>query len=227
MQVVMRFLSWALFFNAASAFATVLPDVTKNAPSGSSIQGVLAFTDTDYQVTDTSKRASIDRTLLCFQYDHSLAKTFNLMAFGGVGIDETYGDADGQGFAIGFGLRKLFLTKERVQIFGAMALTYLDEWFKNNGIKTSTATTDFMLGPAVRVYMDKHFSLIGAADIFPLSKGRGRISTDSGSSGFDFERDDRVTLRMGVKYSLSHIDFRAEAAFVGEHSFILGLGQSL
>ena len=207
-----------------SSLALAVP-TTAVQPRESRLSGGLFLEKVDYSAGDNSSPRT-DNKLLFVGYKHMFNAQFGLGGGLGYLFDGSIGDSGridgGNGFRLALDGDFQIWQAGANRVIGTFGLN-LDQFkYNENGVTVNMDMTDFTIGGLFRHTMGK-FAVHGGLDIFLISNGKLKTSSQLGSYSTDLQRDSKLDIRLGATFAATSMaDLRLDLLLFGQQTIILG-----
>jgi hypothetical protein len=134
---------------------------------------------------------------------------------------------DGDGYQLLFGVKSMVHRAGSMGIHVNGAFLLSSEKIEDGNVTYEYDIKELHLGTTLAMISSPKVLPYVGLDLAIMSDGESKVKTPLGTGKGDFERDDMVDLRLGLKLPLGKVGFKAEALLLGETTINLGLDMTL
>lgn len=203
-------------------YSQVLMDPSTVAKSGQGRVGFgLGISEIDYETDSTS--LEVKRKTIGAIFDYSVASRLDITAQLGyiMDLEIESGHDDGKGFVFGFGGRGLIHSSHQFRIYGYSFFAYQKEEIDHDPGKSEITTYDLHIGGIVGFPVSQKMQPYVGLDLVPMDDGEVKTTIGSYSSKYDIERDDIVSIKLGLDAFFDDVLIRPELTLFGEQTIVL------
>lgn len=130
---------------------------------------------------------------------------------------------DGEGYQLLFGIKSMVHRAGSLGVHVNGSFGISSEKIKDGTTSYEFDLNELHLGTTLALMSSPKIQPYAGLDLTLMSDGETKVKTSAGNGKSDFERDDILDLRLGIKVPVGKVAFKAEVLLLGQSTINLGL----